>query len=846
VTDISGQTVLGGGGLGSIEELVDAWARSTPDAVAISDVEGRELTYVRLSEQLDRTRRELRAAGIEADDRVAVVHQDGPHLASAFLGIAAAAGCAPLNPAYREQEIEFSLSDLGAAAVVVPHGRGSAAVRAVAERLGLGIFELVPLAGGGFELRTIRTPKPRLRREEDRAQAALLLHTSGTTARPKLVPLTERNLCASAAAIACALELTQEDRCLAVMPLFHIHGLVASVLAPIAAGSQVVCTPGFDPLRFGSWLDECRPTWYTAVPTMHMAALEQARASGVRPHGLRFVRSSSAALPVLVADALEDLFTAPVLEAYGMTEAAHQMAANPLPPDQRKLGSVGRAAGPEIAVLDESGDRLAAGEIGEVAVRGPSVFAGYERNPEANLSSFTDGWFRTGDQGFLDEDGYLFLRGRLKEIINRGGEKVSPGEVEEALRAHPGVADAVAFAQPHVRLGETVAAAVVPSRTNGAGPQELREFASSRLAPFKVPATVVLLDELPKGPTGKVQRVGLADRLGLPTIGATDTARTSYARPRSELESQLCEIWSELLGVEQVGIHDDFIALGGDSLLVAQLYAQVAELRGDEDIPAEAILAAPTVERFAEVLERGWSERGCALQVEPGRTGTPFFFAPAHDWGTVGLAALGRRLEGGHALYTFQLDEDLAPDGVSDVGALAPRLVRQLRATQPHGPYALGGICFGGGVALEMARLLASQGERVTLLLVNPIGERPGRIRHALRSAAFNLRNRSLLRWLRHGGRPRTANDGGSPVPRSTPALEQALKAASAAYRAHAYSGRVTVLAGRDYTTPRRFWEGVATGGLDWRPIPHGSAAVFRTRHLAALAAELDAALAEA
>jgi acyl-CoA synthetase (AMP-forming)/AMP-acid ligase II len=838
---------LDAGGVGSIGDLVDVWARRTPDAVAITDVEGNGLTYAALGEQLVRTRRDLRAAGIEADDRVAIVHADGPHLAAAFLGIAAAAGCAPLNPSYRAQELEFSLSDLGAAAVVVPQHAGSVAVRAVAERLGLVVLELMPRDAGDFDLRTIRAVEPEQPETADRAQAALLLHTSGTTARPKLVPLTERNLCASATAVACALELTPEDRGLAVMPLFHIHGLVASVLAPIAAGSTVVCSPGFDPLRFAAWLEACRPTWYTAVPTMHMAVLERARASARAPRGLRLVRSSSAALPLLVADALEDVFDAPVLEAYGMTEAAHQMAANPLPPDERKPGSVGRAAGPEIAVLDESGAHLAAGAIGEVAIRGPSVFSGYEGNPDANRESFADGWFRTGDQGYLDEDGYLFLRGRLKEIINRGGEKVSPGEVEEALRAHPSVADAVVFAQPHVRLGETVAAAVVPSRSD-ADAQELKEFASSRLAPFKVPATVVFLDELPKGPTGKVQRVGLADRLGLPPLGASDPGETGrrppYAPPQSDLESRLCELWGELLGVEQVGIHDDFIALGGDSLHAALLLAEVAELRGDEAVPVSAILAAPTVERFAEVVERGWSPSGQAMPVEPGSTGAPFFFVPAHDWSTVGLGALGRRLEGDHALHTFQLDDTLRPEGVS-VDAVTAMLVRQLRTAQPRGPYVLGGICFGGGIALEMARTLEAEGERVTVVLVNPIGEHPGRMRHATRSALLHARNRSLLRRLRRRVGSRPAEAAAPPAPRSAVGLERALGAASRSYRARPYAGRITLLAGKDYTTPRRFWERVAVGGLDWRPVPHGSGAVFRTRHLGALAAELDAVLAE-
>jgi acyl-CoA synthetase (AMP-forming)/AMP-acid ligase II len=844
VTVVSGQPLLAESELGSIRDLVDGWARRTPDAVAITDVEGNALAYAALGEQLVRTRCDLRAAGIEAGDRVAIVHADGPHLAAAFLGIAAAAGCAPLNPSYRAQELEFSLSDLGAAAVVVPKHAGSAAVRAVAERLGLGVLELVPRDAGGFDLHTIRAVEPEWRPETaDRAQAALLLHTSGTTARPKLVPLTERNLCSSATAVASALELTPEDRGLAVMPLFHIHGLVASVLAPIAAGSTVVCSPGFDPLQFAAWLEACRPTWYTAVPTMHMAVLEQVRASAPGPRGLRLVRSSSAALPLLVADALEDVFDTPVLEAYGMTEAAHQMAANPLPPDERKPGSVGRAAGPEIAVLDESGAHLAAGAVGEVAVRGPTVFSGYEGNSDANRASFTDGWFRTGDQGFLDEDGYLFLRGRLKEIINRGGEKVSPGEVEEALRAHPSVADAVAFAQPHVRLGETVAAAVVPSRGD-ADAQALKEFASSRLAPFKVPATVVFLDELPKGPTGKVQRVGLADRLGLPPLGSSDSARPPYEPPRSDLESRLCELWGELLGVEQVGIHDDFIALGGDSLHAALLLAEVAELRGDEAVPVSAILAAPTVARFADVVERGWSPSGQAMPVEPGSTGAPFFFVPAHDWSTVGLGALGRLLESDYALHTFQLDDTLRPEGVS-VDAVTAMLVRQLRTTQPRGPYALGGICFGGGIALEIARTLEAEGEQVTVVLVNPIGEHPGRIRHATRSALLHARSGSLRRRLRRRVGSRRAEAASPPAPRSAVGLERALGAASKSYRARPYAGRITLLAGKDYTTPRRFWERVAVGGLDWRPVPHGSGAVFRTRHLGALAAELDAVLAE-
>jgi acyl-CoA synthetase (AMP-forming)/AMP-acid ligase II len=346
---------------------------------------------------------------------------------------------------------------------------------------------------------------------------ALVLHTSGTTSRPKIVPLTQRNLCVSADHVRRALALGPADLCLNVMPLFHIHGLVASVLATLAAGAAVVCTPGFKTLRFFAWLDQFAPTWYTAVPTMHQAILARAPRNPeiVGRARLRLVRSSSAALPPRVMRELERLFGCPVIEAYGMTEAAHQIASNPLPPRARRPGSVGTAAGPEVAVMDAEGRLLASGETGEVVIRGANVVRGYQSNPEADARAFTAGWFRTGDQGVLDPDGYLTLTGRLKEIINRGGEKVAPLEVDNVLSAHPAVAQALTFAMPHPRLGEEVAAAIVLRPGESAGEEQIQAFAAEHLAEFKVPRRIVFLDAIPKGPTGKLQRIGLAERLGL-------------------------------------------------------------------------------------------------------------------------------------------------------------------------------------------------------------------------------------------------------------------------------------------------------------------------------------------
>jgi acyl-CoA synthetase (AMP-forming)/AMP-acid ligase II len=301
------------------------------------------------------------------------------------------------------------------------------------------------------------------------------------------------------------------------MPLFHIHGLIAAVTASLAVGGEVVCTPGFNALKFFGWLGEAKPTWYTAVPTMHQAILARAdrNAETIAQARLRLIRSSSASLPPQVMAELEKTFGAPVIESYGMTEAAHQMTSNPLPPRARKPGSVGVAAGPEVNVMSADGTLLPRGTIGEVVIRGDNVTAGYEANPAANAAAFSGGWFRTGDQGVIDGEGYLRITGRLKELINRGGEKVSPLEVDEVLMDHPAVAQVVTFALPHPKLGEEVAAAVVLREGMGLTEPELRNFDKARLADFKVPRKIVFVSEIPKGNTGKLQRIGLADKLGL-------------------------------------------------------------------------------------------------------------------------------------------------------------------------------------------------------------------------------------------------------------------------------------------------------------------------------------------
>ena len=493
-------------------------ARGGRDDIAIAAPEREPLTYGGLRDQVGRTGDALGQAGIGRGDRVAIVLPNGPEMAAAFLATAAHATAAPLNPAYRVDEFAFYLEDLRAKALILQTGTESAAIEA-AKRVGVPIIGLTPDAHAGAGTFTLDSPSgvADARDDGETDDAAMVLHTSGTTSRPKIVPLTGANLCASARNIADWIALEPGDRCLNIMPLFHIHGLMAGVMASLHAGATVICTPGFNALRVFTWLDEMTPTWLTAVPTMHQAILGRAARNKeiVARRRLRLLRSSSSSLPAPVMGELEATFDAPVIESYGMTEASHQMTSNPLPPAERRPGGVGIAAGPDVAIMDEAGTLQAPGTEGEVVIRGPNVTHGYENNPEANATAFSGGWFRTGDQGVIDEAGYLTLTGRLKEIINRGGEKIAPREVDDVLMTHPAVAQAVAFAVPHQKLGEDVAAVIVLREGAEAGERELRAFAAESLADFKVPRTILFRDEIPKGATGKLQRIGLAEKLGI-------------------------------------------------------------------------------------------------------------------------------------------------------------------------------------------------------------------------------------------------------------------------------------------------------------------------------------------
>jgi acyl-CoA synthetase (AMP-forming)/AMP-acid ligase II len=485
-------------------------------AVAVSGG-GPSVTYDQLRRQVDALAARLNQLGLGRGDRIASALPNGLETIVSFLAASTAGTAAPLNPAYRLDEFKFYLADTSARALIVPPKDSDEARAAAGDQVMIIEAELngdgqvqFSSANNRGTARTFDSPRP--------DDTALILHTSGTTSRPKRVPLSHTNLMTSARNVAETYELTSDDVSLCVMPLFHVHGLVASTLATLFTGGTVVVPPRFNPLSFWSTVREHGVSWYSAVPTIHQVLLSRNK-SGARPAGadnLRFIRSCSAALaPQTMAD-IEEKFGVPMLEAYGMTEAAHQMASNPLPPDRRKPGSVGRGTAVDIAILDEAGELLPTGTTGEVSIKGVNVFSGYEGNAEANASSFSNGWFRTGDQGYLDNEGYLVLVGRLKELINRGGEKISPREIDEILLTHPAVAEAVCFGIADRVYGEEVAAAVVLN--SSATEAEVLAHCRLSLAEFKCPKVIYIVEAVPRTATGKIQRRNVAAKLTQPEL----------------------------------------------------------------------------------------------------------------------------------------------------------------------------------------------------------------------------------------------------------------------------------------------------------------------------------------
>ena len=485
------------------------------DLIFLTSEKNEKLSYGEFKIFNEKISRQLAAINVINSDRAAIVLPNGPLMASSFLSISSYMSAAPLNPSYKQEEFEFYLDDLKPKFLLVEPNSKSLAVIA-AKNLNIPVFVMKisdnqPL--GTFELFDKETDY----KNPNDYDEALVLHTSGTTSRPKIVPLSNLNIFTSAVNISKSLKLTADDHCLNIMPLFHIHGLIAVLSASAKVGASVCASNGFNALKFLDLAETQNITWYSGVPTMHQAILLRAQKNldKAKKLNLRFIRSSSASLPPAIFEQLNNIFQTPVIEAYGMTEATHQMASNPLPPAIQKPGLVGMPAGPEICIMNDKNEKLSQGEIGEICIKGDNVTNGYENNPEANKQSFVNDWFRTGDEGFFDEDGYLKISGRLKEIINKGGEKISPLEVDNILMDFPPIDQALCFGYKDKMLGEDIAVAIKLKENKSCTEDDIKSYANEKLAKFKIPKKIFIVEDIPKGATGKLQRIGLAKKFGL-------------------------------------------------------------------------------------------------------------------------------------------------------------------------------------------------------------------------------------------------------------------------------------------------------------------------------------------
>ena len=577
-----------------IAALLRDQAASIGDRTAIESETGEAFTYGDLYAKASNIGASLAAADIPTTrkrPRIGIVLPNGADIAIALLGVTFAGEAAPFFTGSTPTELDQYFQRAGIDAVLVRMDENGPVI-GIAKNRGLPIFRL----SSGHRIAGLdgqSAGEPAIEPDD----IALVLMTSGSTGKSKIVPLSHENVCVSAADVCRSVDLSVDDRCLCMWEQYHIGGLVDLLLAPLLSGGSIVATKGFDAGKFFELLEAKKPTWYQAVPTTLNELVNHARRNGIEcsDSSLRFVRSVAAALAPSLMAAVEELFDVPVIQTFGMTEAGPLVASTPLPPAIRKPASVGRSCGTDIRIVGPGGQTLDQGLDGEVAIRGPNVFKGYEDDEDANRTSFRDGWFHTGDTGHIDADGDLFLTGRIKQLINRGGEKINPQEVDDALLEHPQVGEAAVFTVPHKTLGEDIGAAVVLKEPISA--DALRAFLADRISAFKIPGQIAFFDQLPRNPVGKI------DRLALASIAAAERAKGGHVSPRNEIEAYLARLWSQELSQDVIGIHDDFSALGGDSLSSMRILMALEDAV-EGSLPEEIITNFSTIATLAEALSK--------------------------------------------------------------------------------------------------------------------------------------------------------------------------------------------------------------------------------------------------
>jgi acyl-CoA synthetase (AMP-forming)/AMP-acid ligase II/thioesterase domain-containing protein/acyl carrier protein len=700
-----------------------------PGVEAILAPDRAALSFGKLPQKLDAVRAALNRYGIGCGDLVAIALPKGPEMAVCFIGVASCAIAVPLNPDYADDEFARYLQRIKPKAIILPAG-GADAARRQAAKLGIPVIDLAfdpAQAVGSFELLSDRRGDPARPGWNEAEDVGLILLTSGSTGKSKLVPDRQHHIAAYSREAAKMYRLGPGDRNLHIMPMFHGHGTKSSLLAPLLVGASVICPERFDVPSFFDNIARFRPTWYSAGYAIHHIILDQIEPyrAAARAAGLRFIRSGSGRLDPKIMQGLEDAFGAPVLERYGMSETC-TLTHNPLPPATRKPGTVGIRCINEVRIIDDKGGFLGPNQEGEIVARGPTVIDGYWDDPEANAAAFVDGWFHTGDLGRFDDEGYLTITGRIKDLINRGGEKFSPVEIEKILCEHPRVAAACVCAIPHPTLGEEVVAAIVPVERGAVAELELLAHARARLIWFKVPRRILPCDALPKGDSGKVHRPSVAQMcLGMLTE-ANAAKATQPARMPSKVEREVLRLWDEVLETSTTDLDEDFFLAGGDSLKAAELLARIRRRLGVTLTLGQIFDDATTISGLARMIERARGARRTRRSLPSGLVPIktdgdlpPLFAVPGSGGNPVGFVHLGRLLDRRRPLYGIEsvgLDGNGEPIDLME--EIAAANIRRIKAFQPRGPYYLTGACFGGRVAYEMARQLAASGEQVAQLIL--------------------------------------------------------------------------------------------------------------------------------
>ena len=696
----------------TIGEAIAWQARVRGGSPALVDAESRGITFAQLHTCIASFAGHLARAGLTREDRVGLLVPPGVLGAQLVVALATNTTLVPMNPALTPSEIIELSKRAEVKAIVIP-GWLDTSVRPAILAQGIAVLEAVAAADGvlGMEpLRSGRSPAAQVRPASD-SDVALILRSSGTTGAPKWIPVTHGNLVVMAQRLGSDLwfGLTAQDRAACILPLYYAAGLKTSLFVPLMLGASVAFPPPGRMFDLADWLNVLKPTYLSVAPGLLIGMLDRLRASARRLDGnpLRFVMCAAAYLVEDTRRAAEAMLGVPVLEFYGLSEAG-VMASNPLPPRKTKPGTVGLSVPGELLIVDGDGKCVPNGTVGEIIVSGPSVTPGYLSSEDSNRDDFRNGWLRTGDLGRIDDDGYLTIVGRKKELINRGGEKVFPYEVEKALLEHPAVLEAAAFGVPHPRLGENVAAAAVLRPGRAASEEELKSFLAERLAGFKVPRRILFLSSLPRGHTGKVQRSALIEAYG--------TTSREAAAPSRLFEYDLRQIWERLLGTQDIGIDDDFLDKGGDSLLATEMLLEVEQLTGKPYPQAE--LSTLTIRRIADVVASSQAcERSLATQVKSG-SGIPLFFCHGdEDHRGIYAHRLAALLPDDQPVFLLHFELDGINDSTS-VEEIAGRYVDEVLRLAPDSPVILGGYCWGGLAAWHLAHLLRSRGVEVLKLLL--------------------------------------------------------------------------------------------------------------------------------